>query len=218
MDNPVREFRQSKLARDSRTKKARAERADHANPLSAAELVRPFAALEKYRMQARVGRGKPRALRPAERRAREQVYGVTVLRLDGGLRLGEALGGLRWEDIEAGSLNIRRSLSRGRYLGTTKSGRSRTVELSELAKRVLRDWRSVCGTLGRGGVVFDLDDGNYRRAWRQLVPHAEIPSRDGREPKPKDLRDNYASHLLTLGTHHLRLIGCSAALARKVIV
>jgi integrase len=197
--NPVREFRQTKLARNARTKAARAERADHANPLTVAELHRLFAALEQYRTQVRVGRGKPRSLKPAERRARQQVYAVTVLLLDCGLRLGEALGGLYWEDIEPGRLNIRRSLSRGRYLGTTKSGRSRTVELSARAGKALRDWRSVCGTLGRDGAVFDLGDANYRRAWRQLFKAAEIPSRNGREPKPKDLRDSYASHLLTLG-------------------
>jgi hypothetical protein len=75
---------------------------------------------------------------------------------------------------------------------------SSTPSSSERACRSLREWRATCGHLG-DGPVFQLGDANYRRAWRQLLKAAAIPSREGRIPKPKDLRDSYASHLLTLG-------------------
>lgn len=83
-------------------------------------------------------------------------------------------------------------------MGTPKSGRSRTVEMSARAKRALLNWRAICGHLG-DGPVFGLDQRECRRAWRQLIREAEIPSDDGREPKATDLRDSYASHLLTMG-------------------
>ena len=126
---------------------------------------------------------------------------MDLLCLDGGLRLGEATA-LRWEDSTFGrdasdttrSLRIRASWSRGVHLGKTKSGRERTVALSRRLRSALLAYQLEQGRPVSGPVA-RVDHANYRtRHFRKLCKTAGIGSRS-----PKDLRDTFASQLLTVG-------------------
>ena len=140
------------------------------------------------------GRGRPRLVSAADLRV------FVLLMLDGGLRSGEAMAPrwkcIRWAqhpDDRGRSLLVDRSRSRGGALGPTKSGRSRTVALSrrlqdalfELYKESRPDGDDL--VLPQTGAALDA-------AWRRLVKRAGIgPIRQ------KDLRDTFASQLLTCG-------------------
>ena len=69
-----------------------------------------------------------------------QDYLLIVLLADTGMRIGEATA-LRWIDVDLdrGIIRVARSYSTGRYLGPTKSGRERVVELTTRLQRLLRD-------------------------------------------------------------------------------
>lgn len=126
---------------------------------------------------------------------------VNLLCLDAGLRLGEATA-LSWNDVWWGrdandttrALTVRASLSRGQHLGKTKSGRTRKVALSRrLRAALLEHWLQV----GRpeSGPVALVDHRNHRRrAFGRACRAAGVGPRS-----PKDLRDTFASQLLTAG-------------------
>lgn len=121
---------------------------------------------------------------------------LTLLMLFAGLRLGEATA-LDWSDIdwEGSALNVRRSLSRGKHLGATKSGRSRRVGLCRRLRTALREAWMRAGRPEEGFVAC-VDHANLRnRAFPDLCTKAEI----GDGYTPKSLRDTYASQLLTAG-------------------
>jgi integrase len=136
---------------------------------------------------------------------------VDLLCLDAGLRLGEATA-LRWEDCSFGrdasdttrSLRIRASRSRGVYLGKTKSGRERTVGMSRRLRSALLAFQLEQGR-PEDGPVAPVDHGNYRnRHFRKLCKVAGIgmalkANGTARPRTPKDLRDTFASQLLTAG-------------------
>lgn len=136
-------------------------------------------------------------------------YLVTLILLDAGLRLGEATA-LGWEDVDLAqrTLRIRQSLSRGKHLGKTKSGRERRVAMSLRLRAALREaWIRE----GRPelGFVARVDHKNYRDgktgtgSRRRLRPASfQAMCRAaglGDSYTPKSLRDTYASHLLTAG-------------------
>jgi integrase len=125
----------------------------------------------------------------------------TLLLLDAGLRVGEALG-LRWGSIEWGAEGSRRALliretrARRGFEGSTKSGRLRRVALSRRLREALADLYRARFEPGPDGYVLEgIDANNFRkREWRRMLKRAKLgPIR------PKDLRDSYASHLLTAG-------------------
>lgn len=128
---------------------------------------------------------------------------LVLLCLDAGLRLGEALG-LRWRAIAWGdgskrsgrSLYIDTSRSRGGAPGPTKSGRARTVGLSlRLREALAALYRQQFEPGPEAFVLPGLDRDNFRkREWRRVVKRAGIGHR-----AVKDLRDTYASQLLTAG-------------------
>ncbi len=136
---------------------------------------------------------------------------MDLLCLDAGLRLGEATA-LRWEDCSFGcdandvgrSLRIRASRSRGVHLGTTKSGRERAVAMSRRLRSALLAFQLERGRPEEGPIA-PVDHANYRkRHFRKLCKTAKLglaTKSDGttRERTPKDLRDTYASQLLTAG-------------------
>jgi integrase len=136
---------------------------------------------------------------------------VDLLCFDAGLRLGEATA-LRWEDCSFGrdasdttrSLRIRASRSRGLYLGKTKSGRERSVAMSRRLRGALLAYQLEQGR-PEAGAIAPVDHGNYRsRHFRTLCKAAKISQAvrsDGTERfrTPKDLRDTFASQLLTAG-------------------
>jgi len=116
--------------------------------------------------------------------------------------VGEALA-LRWQDVYLSPedtepyLAVRLSFSGGTDLGLPKTGRSREVQMSKRLRAVLLEWRAECGDLGEG-TILRLNEANYRnRAWAWIRKRAKLPTKKGRQHIPKDLRDTYASHLVT---------------------
>jgi len=128
---------------------------------------------------------------------------LVLLLLDAGLRLGEALG-LRWkhvvwaesEDDPRRALVVAESRPRGGAPGPTKSGRARRVGLSKrLHRALLAEYRARFAPDGEALVLQGLEPGNFRaRDWRRIVKRARIGHR-----ALKDLRDTFASQLLTAG-------------------
>jgi integrase len=123
-------------------------------------------------------------------------YLVTLHCLDAGLRLREATA-LDWEDVEWGrrALRVQRSLSRGKHLGPTNSGRSRSVALS---RRLMTELLKAHMAAGRpsSGTVALVEHANYRhRALRRMIKASGI----AQSFTPHGLRDTYASHLLSAG-------------------
>jgi integrase len=190
--NPVDGFR-AVLRRRSRTQKGRSE----SDPTASICPIEEPSELDALVTQSR------------------QVGGVRhivdLLCLDAGLRLGEATA-LRWEDCAFGadardttrSLRIRASRSRGIHLGKTKSGRERRVAMSRRLRTELREFHLAMGRPEQGPIAF-IDHGNYRnRHFRTVCNRARVApavKADGstRLRSPKDLRDTFASQLLTAG-------------------
>ncbi len=182
--DPVPTFRLV-LSRRGRSKQARAE----ADP---ARLIRPIEDLAELA-----------AFVAASAAAGGEGHVVDLLQLDAGLRLGE-VAGLSWDDIGWGktvddprrALRIRRNLARGRgELDTPKSGRARTVALSRRLRAALRAHWLERGQPLEGLVVRSPDQPNYRqRHFTRVWKSAKYPRR-----RPKDLRDTFASQLLTAG-------------------
>ncbi len=143
---------------------------------------------------------------------REATFGhvADMLQLDAGLRLGEAAA-LRWGDVLSDTrprdvapvMTVRLSLSRGKHLEKPKSGRERDVAISARLRRILREFWIAVGqpesstrVLGRG-----FHERNY--AIRHFDPaclQAGLLDEHG-QPRhtPKDLRDTFASQLITAG-------------------
>ncbi len=131
--------------------------------------------------------------------ARELRAYVTLM-LDAGLRSGEALG-LRWRcvrwadgaDDQRRALVIEESKPRGGPPGPTKSGRSRIVALSWRLQEALFDLYKERRPKPDDHVIYSPDHTLYD-TWRRLVKRAGIGP-----VARKDLRDTFASQLLTCG-------------------
>lgn len=183
-ENPTHTLRRT-LARRRSSRQGRAETDPGANikPLEPAEVVAFFA-------------------KSAEAGGTDHL--CDVLLLDAGLRVGEAHG-LRWSDVWWGraaedttrSLVLRETVARGRHVGTTKSGRERRVALSRRLRALLREeWLRVARPEGDVRVLpGTFEPANYRhRHFQPVCIAAELGHR-----RPKDLRDTFASQLLTAG-------------------
>ncbi len=119
------------------------------------------------------------------------------------LRLGEALG-LTWGAIEWGddrdqtrALRIEKNRPRGGKLTSPKSGRTRRVALSRRLRWALLElYQTHEKQPGAEAFVLDgVDPSNFRkREWRRILKRAAIGHR-----AMKDLRDTFASQLLTAG-------------------
>jgi integrase len=128
---------------------------------------------------------------------------MVLVLLDAGLRLGEALG-LRWGAIAWGAddgdrgraLVIDRSRARGKVEGPPKSGRGRRVALSRRLRLALAElYREQFEPGPEALVLGEFDPGNFRRRpWRRILKRAQLDSR-----ALKDLRDTFASQLLSAG-------------------
>ncbi len=182
--NPVGAFRET-LRRRSRTQRGRAE----ADPGRNIRPIEEPAALNRLLVAAAADGVLP------------QAFLITLL--DAGLRVGEALG-LKWGSVAWGededdlnrALLITRSRPRGREEGHTKSGRARRVALSRRLRRALLALHRAGFEPGSETLVFaSLGDRNfYHREWRRILKRAAIGHR-----ALKDLRDTFASQLLTSG-------------------
>ena len=182
--SPISDFREPMRSR-SRTQRGRAE----ADPSRSVRPIEEPAQLARLVNEAH-----------AEGSA---AYLLVVLLLDAGLRLGEALG-LRWGDIDWGaddgdrgrSLRIRRARARGGPEGPPKSGRERQVGLSVRLRDSLADhYRERFEPSPEAYVLEGIDPSNFRkREWRRILERAKLGHR-----ALKDLRDTFASQLLTAG-------------------
>ena len=160
-----------------------------------------------------LNREQVRALFEAAREDRlEALYAVAVT---AGLRRGE-LQGLKWEDLdlEAGALQVRRTLSepRGGYIfEAPKSGKGRNIRLTQRATAALREHRKRqleerirLGTLWQdhslvfpSGAGTPLSGGNLNRAFKALLKRAGLSSMI----RFHDLRHTCATLLLKQGVN-----------------
>jgi integrase len=181
--NPVDVFR-GVLRRRRRTKQGRAEaeRLDRRNPIESVDRLGAF-----VRASAAVG---------------ADYHLATMLMLDAGLRIGE-VEALTWGHVQAGSspsdpsrsILVTVSRARGRYEGSTKSGRSRRVALSQRLRGLLLERRMERGRPDDSELIFDdFSRKLYRRHFDCVCSAADLEGHT-----PKDLRDSFASHLLTVG-------------------
>jgi integrase len=118
---------------------------------------------------------------------------------------------LRWKDIHLGAdpndttrcLHIENAIARGKYEGAPKSGRSREVQLSKRLRTALQEYYFAVGRPPPDRRLFPrLNDGNYRRRHFQKVCRRAADTLGRKKPmpwRPKDLRDTFASQLLTAG-------------------
>jgi integrase len=140
----------------------------------------------------------------ASRKAGGEGHVADLLQLDAGLRLGE-VGGLEWPavwwgkdgDDPARALRIHATRPRGRGPGgeRPKSGREREVALSRRLRTALLELWIARGRPEAARVVLSSDQSNYRkRHFARVCKAAKLGAR-----RPKDLRDTFASQLLTVG-------------------
>jgi integrase len=160
-----------------------------------------------------LNREQVRALFEAAREDRLEAF--YVLAVTAGLRRGE-LQGLKWEDLdlEAGMLQVRRTLSEARsglIFEAPKSGKGRNIRLTQRARAALRDHRKrqLKERMERGGLwqenglVFPssvgtpLSGGNLNRAFKALLKRAELPVKT----RFHDLRHTCATLLLKQGVN-----------------
>ena len=125
---------------------------------------------------------------------------------DTGLRPGEALG-LKWEDLDSAPrlLHVERAISL-RELKPTKTGESRTVDLTVRLVDALGRWQAICeaDALAAGGDVAPwvfpseartpLEAAAVYKRFRSLLSKAKLP-----RFRLYDLRHTFATHLLALG-------------------
>ena len=100
------------------------------------------------------------------------IYAPFMCAIHTGMRRGEILG-LRWEDIGAKKMRVRRSLVRG-HITTTKSGKSREVPISQPLREILDELRKDLSPWEEPGHVFlspkgmRWDERNFARAFDRL--------------------------------------------------
>ena len=139
--------------------------------------------------------------RPVLQRRRGHI--ADLLQLEAGLRLSE-VAGLRWRDVRWGNgpddlsraVVVRESIARDKHEGAPKSGRMRTVAMSRRLRSKLRELWMEAGQPDEGDRVLPgFHQRNYRkRHFDKVCGAANIHGHT-----PKDLRDTYASQLLTAG-------------------
>jgi integrase len=142
----------------------------------------------------------------------EALYAVAVT---AGLRQGELLG-LRWEDVdlEAGMLQVRRTLSEarsGRISEAPKSGKGRQIRLTRMATEALRahsrvqleERMKLAGLWQDQGLVFPSQVGtplsarNLQRHFKRLLERAGLT----KSFRFHDLRHTCATLLLRQGVN-----------------
>ena len=195
--NPVDSFRGT-LRRRRRSKRGRADAEQRASirPIAEPAQLRALVAASTAEYERRFSNGSPR-------RQAQAGHVATLLMLDAGLRAAE-VAGLRWRDVRWGTdagdtsraLLIRESVARGKHDGPPKSGRAREVALSRRLRRLLREfWIGAGQPEPPARVLPGYVHGNYQdRHFAAICAAAGLSERT-----PKDLRDTFASQLLTAG-------------------
>ena len=115
-------------------------------------------------------------------RSRSEIYAnLAVFLVDSGARLGEGIG-LQWSDVDAGRVTF----------WLTKSGKSRTVPLTQRARE------AISAQAGRiGGPFSSVKQYKFRNAWHEAKDEVGL----GRDPDvvPHVLRHTCASRLVRGG-------------------
>lgn len=151
--------------------------------------------LAQKKPQSKIDR-KTKGLRYTEPFSREYI--ATLLLLDAGLRVAE-IAGLRWGAIDFKNRSLKICASRPRGLSVeefTKTGIDRQVEMSSRIIASLKRYYIECGRPAQSTMVLKkFSPGNYRnRHFKWACEVAGIGHR-----RPKDLRDTFASHLISHG-------------------
>ncbi len=118
---------------------------------------------------------------------------LTALRT--GMRRGELMG-LRWEDVDlvAGQIHVRQAVSRG-VIGTPKSGKARTIPMSDELLAGLKSYRHL-----KGEYVFCSPAGKLLRRDEIKHPLRRACKKAGlRQVWWHALRHTFASHLVMRG-------------------
>ncbi len=210
--SPLTVFREQ-LRRRGRTKGARARTDSGAviRPIESLDELGRFTAAAFAEARHDLGqlRGVQRGSETRHVRTIEERTGglralVAVLAmLDAGLRVGE-VAGLTWGQVRWGAdendptraLVIDRSRPRGGEVAPPKSGRRRVVALSRRLRAALELLRRLAFNPGpETAILPGFEPHNFHaRDWRRILDAAKVGSR-----APKDLRDTFASWLLSLG-------------------
>ena len=208
--SPVAAFR-AQLRHRSRTKQGRAENEGgrHVRPIESREALQRLVdaaydeaerCWEQETKATRGGGSMPRSHHERTEGVRSLV--AVLLMLDAGLRIGE-VAGLTWQQINWGEgpdrcgreIVIDRARPRGREESTPKSGRSRRVEMSlRLCHALQQLFAAQHAARQDARVLPGFDPANFsKRAWARIVSDAKLEALN-----PKDLRDTYASWLVSL--------------------
>ena len=145
----------------------------------------------------------------------DRLQALYVVAVSAGLRQGELLG-LRWEDVdlEAGTLQVRRTLSEarsGRIFEAPKNGKGRSIRLTRMAREALRSHRKrqlaeklrVGPLWQENGLVFPSQAGtplgarNLVRSYKLRLGRAGLSG----DFRFHDLRHTCATLLLRQGVH-----------------
>ncbi len=133
-----------------------------------------------------------------------------------GLRTGEAIG-LRWSNIDLRSktMTVTGGRVRGEDRSSTKTGKSRTVDLNSRALAVLKRQRARTHTAGehvflnpRTGVFYDNETEFNKRAWQPALKLLNMRFR-----RPYNTRHTFATMMLMAG---MTPAYCAAQLGHSV--
>ena len=128
----------------------------------------------------------------------DKLEALYLLAVTTGMRSGELLG-LRWEDVdlEAGTLQVRRTIFNGRIEAPKTSKGRRSIKLTNRSVQALRVHTEVGEWVFCTGVGTPISAHNlHNRSWKPLLKKAGLPN-----IRLHDLRHTCATLLLTKGVH-----------------
>ena len=133
----------------------------------------------------------------------DKLHAFWVLACTTGMRNGEIIG-VQWRDIdlEAGTLRVQRTVFNGKVSAPKTASGRRTIRLSKLAIRALKQHRVDAAKQRIAGWVFCSTAGTpinvhnlHNRSWKPLLKSAGLPA----HTRMHDLRHSAASLLLGQG-------------------
>jgi integrase len=133
----------------------------------------------------------------------DELYALWVLACTTGMRNGELLA-VQWHDIdlEAGTLQVKRTVFGGKVSPPKTASGRRTIRLSKLAIAALRQHRTKAAERQTSQWVFSSRAGTpisvhnlHNRSWKPLLERAGLPS----GTRMHDLRHSAATLLLSKG-------------------
>ena len=168
-------------------------------PRNVAEAVTPPRSAKKEIKP--LTRGQIKALLDVARS--DKLYTFYALAVTTGMRNGELLG-LQWRDVDldGGTLQVRRTVFNGHVNAPKNASGSRTIRLSKLAIRALKQHRANAAKERISEWVFSTRAGTpisvhnvHNRSWRPLLKKAGLPE----TTRMHDLRHSCISLLLAQG-------------------